>query len=583
MVVAMNYLVEIYDSRGCRIASYDEVPLLDAVQAGPDRSHEIRGLLPRDVEDLGHAYRIRVLVDGAHFCEGLVDLTKPQWGDAKKLILERYVPFHEVIEFEAHSPERNGNTTVSRAYKNREIGAIVKDAINSAKGSIHYWVDHSSYPEGAEREYAKFLARKTDDNELGVGDITTGQWVGSDRIDLSAAYAKDGDTIAGVKVDGAAWPDIRMMLIDCEETSWNWHGVSRHPEIVDWSSEQYAASGYKRKADAATAFLQQLITSNGIDYIELNPHKDAAGEYDDRVDAYGRYLALVYGGGECYNAGLVEQELADIYLYGGGTYHVPEMALKDFFSYVGTHEDSVETTGVSLAEFDVSGGVLEVLTALAYAGGGYVFSVDDSLGVVFRLADKVDRVLFYDARVMGVQLGSSSESMRNLVYFDGNPFTGTVNKTYACGESIDEYGYQGRGFEYFSISMETDADKLAGGMLDDLAYPERLGKVAFFAGDAAIRVGDVVELRDGPLRRFERELPGEWGGRFTGRLVGRVSKVQQRFMGKHVLTTAFLTSPLRSVSNPLSFMTRSQEAASTLFEFRLDDATVGLDMGFHLD
>jgi hypothetical protein len=50
-----------------------------------------------------------------------------------------------------------------------------------------------------------------------------------------------------------------------------------------------------------------------------------------------------------------------------------------------------------------------------------------------------------------------------------------------------------------------------------------------------------------------------------------------------VETVAALTSPLRSVDEPVGFMVRSQPGASTLFQFRLDDETVGLDLGYHLD
>ncbi len=65
--------------------------------------------------------------------------------------------------------------------------------------------------------------------------------------------------------------------------------------------------------------------------------------------------------------------------------------------------------------------------------------------------------------------------------------------------------------------------------------------------------------------------------------MARVRQVTHRFSGRHVRTVVSLGSPLRSVDNPLAFITRSQEAATSLFEFRLDEATVGLDMGFHLD
>ena len=68
----------------------------------------------------------------------------------------------------------------------------------------------------------------------------------------------------------------------------------------------------------------------------------------------------------------------------------------------------------------------------------------------------------------------------------------------------------------------------------------------------------------------------------AGKLAARVRRVRHRFSGRHVETTVDLDSPLRSVGDPLAWLVRSQPAASTLFEFRLDAETVGLDMGFHL-
>ncbi len=583
MVVAMDYLVEIWDAWGRRTAAFTDVPLMDVTRWGPDRQDTIRGLVPKEVGELGPGCEVRVYVDGALFCAAPVVETSPAWSDTRKLILDEYVPLHEVVEFEARSEMHRGNTVVSRAYTNREIGAIAKDAINSALGPIHYWVSHGAYPDGAEREYEKFVARKTDENELETGGIYAGQWAGGARLDLSEAYAKDGDTIAGVVVDGMAWPDIRLMLVDAEETSRNAHAVGRHPEVAFWTNEEYAASGYRRKADAAKAFLQGLLDTEGIDYIELNPHRNASGVFDDRVDAYGRYLGLVYGGNKCFNAAVVEQDLADVHLYDEGKYLVPEMALKDFFSYHGRHEDSVFSTEKTLFEFDVSGGVLEVLTVLCYAAGGRVFSVDPELGVHFREAALPDQVFFFDPTVMGVQLGTSAPGLVNYIYFEGNPLTGPLNAKYSRLESIGEYGLETRNFSYYSLSVESDAAKLAWGLLDDVAYPEPTGQVEFFHGRSGVCVGDLVEFRGEPLRRVERELGEEWGGRFSGKLMSRVKGVRHRFTGKCVSTRMFLTSPLRSVENPMNFIVRSQEPASSLFEFRLDDATVGLDMGFHLD
>ena len=579
----MRYRVEVFDSWGRRQAAFEDVPLLEVVRSAPDAPDTVRGLLPTTLSMLGPAFRIRVFIDDVLFCDTRVVRTAPQWSDTRKLILDKYVPFHEVLEVEAERPACDGNTTVSRAYTNQEIGAIARHAINSARGAIHYTVAHNAYPDGAQREYNKFLLRKTEENELEVGGIAIGQWVATPRIDASNAYAKDGDTIAGLVVDGAPWPDLRLMMIDAEETSRNSHAIARHPEVAEWSDAQYAASAYKRQAEAAKSLLQSLMDTKGIEYIELNPHMDASGAYDDRVDAYGRYIGLVYGGGECFNASVVERGLADVYLYDEGRFHVPEMALKDFFSYSGEHSDSITPTGKYLAEFDVTGGVLEVLGALAYAAGGFIFDVDPELAVRFRKPEAPDRVWYHDPLSMGVRLGVTARPLANHLVLLGNPFVGSISKSYTRGDSIDEYGLRTRHFEYFSISRIEDADALAEGLLADLAYPEPAGEVTFYGGCADVRVGDLIELRGTPLLRFDRELDQEWDARFSGRIAGRVRTVTHRLVGSHTTTTVTLTSPLRSVDDPCAFIVRSQPAASTLFEFRLDDGRVGFDMGFHLD
>ncbi len=579
----MEYTIEIYDTCGRRMRAYAQAPLLDVVRGGPDAPDVVRGLLPKEIAQLGHAFRVRVLVNGVALCDARVDLTSPWWSDSVKLILDKYVPFHEVVEFEAHCCKDELNGWVSQAYANKEVSAIVKDVINRAPGPVHYGVAHTGYPEGAWREHLKFLARKTGDNELEVGGNSRGQWVGADRIDASGAYAKDGDTIAGIKVDGQPWPDIRLMMIDSEELERNSHAIARHPEVAGWTDAQYAASGYRRLAEAARDRLLYEMVVRGIDYIELNPHKNAAGEYDDRVDQYGRYLALVFGGSVCFNAAMVERGLADVYLWEEGRYHAPELALKEFYSYAGATKESIVPTGTALGSFDVRSGALEVITALAYAAGGYIFSVDADRTVHFRPAAAVDRVVCFDPLRHGVQLGARSGALCNEVWFQGNPMSFVAGELFAREDSIREYGVQRRQLSFFSVSRSDDAGRILDGLLADLAYPEPSGSITFFGGKPELRVGEIVEVRGAPLRRLEPELAGEWDGRFTGKLVGRIRSLRHRFTGAHLETVAYLGSPLRSVADPLAFLVRSQEPAGNLYAFRLDDATVGLDMGFHLD
>jgi len=579
----VNYRIEVIDTWGRRIAAYDEVPLLKATRTQPDAGDSIQGILPGTVNDLGLGYRIRVMIEDTLFLEAVITDVKPQWSDTRKLILDRFVHFHEVVEFEAAVEARDGNGSISRAYTNRTVEQIVRSAINSTLGPVHYLVDHTTYPDGAQRESTKFLARKTTENELEIAGIAEGQWVGSGRIDVTGASAKDGDTIEGLKVDGVDWPDLRLMLIDCEETSLNSHAPDLHGEVANWSSAQYDASGYKLKADRATDFLQSMMDTDGIDYIELNPHKDSEGNYDDRVDAYGRYLGFVYGGGKCFNAAMVEQDLAKVYLFDGGEFHVPEMELKDYFSYTKPNSNSIEASAESLLSYDINSGLYEVLTALAYIARGFVWSVDAELAVHFRGPVRSDHVVFFDPLLHGVILGSTIEGIGNGIVLTGNPVTSTVDDLYTNGDSIDEFGFQLRFLEYFSITAQEDGDKLMAGILEDVPYPEPTGEVTFFHGLPALVVGNLVEFRDGDLRRVEREADGEWGDRFSGQLIGRVKEITHEFRGRLVETTARLTSPLRSVDNPLGFIVREQPTAESLFQFRLDEQTVGLDLGYHLD
>lgn len=579
----MKYRIDVVDTWNRRIASFDHVPIMEVTRTTPEKRDTIEGVFPGNVVDLSHGYRILVYVDDTLFMDTTVRKLSPRWSDTRKLILERFVNFHEVINFEAALNALTGNRELSRAYTNRTISQIVKDAITSTLGPVHYLVDHAAYPDGAVREFQKFDTRKQIDNELEVGGISTGQWVDSGRMDLTGTVAKDGDTISGLVVDGLAWPDLRLMMIDSEETSKNSHTITLHGEVSDWTTDQYNASGYKVQGDKATDFLQQLIDTKGIDFIELNPHKNSSGQFDDRVDVFGRYLGFVYGGGECFNAAMVETGNADVLLFDEGRFHVPEMSLKDYFSYTGPASNSIEDSTVTLANFDVTTGLFEVLTALAYAADGYVWSIDADLAVHFRNAGQVDKVIFFDPRLHSVTLGSKLSGVTNGIHFRGNPFTTPFSKSYFNTPSIDEYGFKERSIEYFSVTREEDANLIATGLLRDVAYPVVSGEIEFLHGESQVDVGDILEIRDGALRRLERRVSGEWADRFTNRLVGRVSRVRHRFLGDKVVTKVQLSSPLRSVENPITFIVRSQPDASTLFQLRLDDATVGLDLGFHLD
>ncbi|MBI3118883.1 MAG: hypothetical protein HYZ00_09370 [Candidatus Hydrogenedentes bacterium] len=579
----MNYRIELYDHAGLRRARIEEVPLFEITLGGADSDDLIRGLLPPELPACDIGWRLRVLLEEMVIADAVIESLAPQWGDTKKLILDRYVAFHQVLEATARSSRSGYNPRVTRLFRNARIDDIARGLINTAQGPVHYTVAHTAYPGGAQREHTKFLARKTPENALEIGGISAGQWVDSARINLAGAYARDGDTIAGLVVDGQPWPDLRLMMIDCEETSRNSHAIARHPEVADWDDARYLASGYYRRAVTARDLLQNLIDAHGIGYIELNPHRDASGAFDDRVDAYGRYLGLVFGGSECFNAALVENNLADVYLYDEGRYLAPELALKEFYSYTGPAEDTIEACATVLESFEADAGLLELLATLAYSAPGFVLDVQRDGRIALRAATRPQRVLFFDSARHGAAFGASGQALANILYFSGNPLRGAFQDTYVRGESADAFGAQGSALAHFAFSTSADSARLAEGLLDDLAYPALAGEVTIFGGDPCFTPGMLVELREDPLRRLHEQLPEESGGRFMGKLVARVASVRHRIFGRQVETVLVIDPPLRSVRSPLDYLVRSQRSEDALYALRLDDDAVGLDLGFHLD
>ena len=578
----MNYVIEVIAPGGARVAAWNNVPLLDVFRDTPDGQDRIVGLLPASVAQLGPGHRLRATLDGVAVCDAPIVSVSPEWGDLKRLILDKYVYFHELVAVEAHTERGAGNAKVRRAYTNVPIENIVRDLIDRTPGPIHYSVAHSAYPDGAQREYDKFLARKSDANELEIGGIAAGQWVGADRIDLSEAVARDGDTIAGLRVDGVPWPDFRLMMVDTEETSRNSHAIKWHPEIAAWTSEQYNASMYKQEADAAKAFLQALM-DGGIDYIELNPHRGADGAYDDRVDVYGRYLGLVYGGGACFNAALVEQGHAEVYLYDEGNYLDPALALKDFYSYTGAHTDSIAACATPLESFDFEGTLFEALALLCYAAGGYVFSVGPDGSVTFREGARPDKVHYVDLHTCAIALTANDATLTNRLRVAGNP---AVNGAYVYAsrsDSIAAFGERYASCHIYALRTSNDAARVAAGALDDVGYPALAWELEVFEGTTRYAVGQLIEFRGAMLRRLTPACGTEWGGRFADSFTGRVISVRHRLTGRRISTTIALGSPLRSVADPLDYIVRNQPTADSLYAFRLDHEAVGLDMGYHLD
>lgn len=579
----MHYLIEILDTGNRRVHQITDAPFIEVICRTPDKTDRMAVLLEGTNYDISPAYCVRFYLEEDLICEGSVQSVIPHWEDTERLVFGRYVPFRFFTEVVVERRAALFDGAVTRAYMNQSIDHIVRDAVNRTLGPVHYGIDHTAFPEGAVREYRKFVSRKRPDNELQIDGIEHGQWVGANRIDLTGAFAKDGDTISGIVVDGTPWPDIRLMLIDTEETTRNAHAIKRHPEVAAWTEAQYLTSAYKRRADNAHAALQSLLTTYGIEAIELNPHRDISGAFDDRVDAYGRYLALVYGGGMCFNAAMVELGHADVYLYDSGRYLVPELELKDFFSYGALSTDTIQPVPGYLRHVDLKAGLFESLTALAYAAGGYVWSISSEGTVSFRSADIPNHVFYLDEANLDAALGLEDSDLVNRILFFGNPIEGAFQKTYDQTGSIAEYGARAARLEYYALSRLEDADTLVAGLLNDIAYPTARGHLFFPHGNSQLRVGDIVELRGERVRRYIRRISGEWADRFADRVVGRAASIRYEIAGQHVSTEVQFTSPLRSVESPLTFMVRGQPGPTVLYQFRLDDDGVGTDLGFHLD
>lgn len=577
----MDYRIEIFDPEGRRTASFDRVPLLEVVRAAPDKADRVEGLLPLGIERIGPGWRMRVFIANRLVCDIPVVATRPQWSEARKLVLDRYVSFRGIVVVEGRTEPYAGNLLVAGAWKHAAVDVIARDLIQRAPGRVHYSVAHLDYPDGAQREFAKFIARRLPDNALPSGSIASGQWVGGTRIDAAGAFAKDGETIAGLVVDGVMWPDLRLMMVAAEQTSRNDRAIARHPETAAWSEARYQISGYRRRADAARTALQALIDAKGIDFIELNPHRDATGAYDGRVDAAGRYLGLVYGAGECFNAALVEQGAVDVLLHEDGRILDAAMALKDYFSYAGRHTDSIVHTPTILEDFDFSGGLLEGLTLLAYAGRR-VWRIDPCLSISLCAAEPTDHVVPFIPQRVGVSLGADASSMVNVLVVQGHPLAGPFAVRRERSSSIACHGERKETLVCHALSRLDDAACLAEGLLDDLAFPELRAELLFFHGESRCAVGDLIEVRGSPLARLDRILPDEWGGRFHDRFAGRVTRIVHRLSGRDVTTRVSLTSPMRVVSNPLHAIVRSQLNAGAVYQLRLDDETVCLDAGYGL-
>ena len=576
----MDYRIEVYDPWGRRTARFDDVPLVEA-ERGMAGGGRVRGMLPADIGAFGAGYEVEVYVDGQRFCRAPVRRVTPEWGDQRKLIIDRFLDFQALVGFEAAWEGREADSEVSGGYINARIDRIVKDLVNRAPGPVHYTVAHGAFPDGAEREYAKFLARKTAGGELPHQSVASGHWVGPDRINASHAYAKDGRTIAGLVVDGEPWPDLRLLMVDAESPELDGDAMARHPETAAWSPGRYAASAYGLQGAEAKAALQALLDAHGAAFLELNDRQDLTGAYVGRTDGAGRYLGMAYGGGLNFNAAQIEQGHGRVYLHGDGSILPPDWALKEFFSYRTKSGESIGDISQTMTRYEAAGELSGALTLLAYAAGA-VWGTDEEACVKFRAPDAADRVVFHDPSRTGVGYGESRARLINSLQLRGHPNSG-AETLFAREPSVEAFGLRWDELDAPGLERERDLEALATGVLDDMAYPTVEGDVVWFEGDGGAAPGELLALRGEPLRALRWPVEGRWGGRFSGELIARVERVTHRFTGQRARTRAALTSPLRSAANPLRAMAHAHRPARELLRFALDEPGVGLDLGYHID
>ncbi len=578
----MKMRLDLMDTWRQRIAVIEEAPAVEAMQRGPDQPDLLRCTLPH-VEGFGPGCAINVYVNDAPWRRYEVRRTQLSWDADFQPEHNTRTPVRDCMRVTA-AADPESNRRMRRVYVDTSFEETFRDIISRTPGPLHYHVTHNAYPDGAQREYTKFCGRATADNALEYGGIGTGQWVDSARIDATAAWAKDGDTIGGLVVDGVPWPDVRLMMIDADETTLNNQARKQRPETALWTPERYAKSAYKLRADRATALLQALMDGKGISHIELNPHRDATGAFDDRVDAYGRYIGLVFGGGECFNAALVEHDVADVFLYAEGRYHVPEHRLKEFYSYTGPHTTSHPVIGPHVNALDLDCGAMEAIALLTYMTGDHVFSVSPEMSVSLREITGPDHCYRYRSDMMAVTSGFTDADMINWLGVSGNGVLAPERLTDSRGESIGAYGLRATGMDVEWIGHDEDKQRLVQGLLDDLAWPRPEIRVTFFGGAPELTVGDIVAVVGAPLARRARRVSGEWNDLFDpDTLTGRIVELRHGMRGERTWTEAALSAPLRSVRAPIATMRRIRSKGEPLFALRLDEPLAGLDQPvFHL-
>ncbi len=240
-------------------------------------------------------------------------------------------------------------------------------------------------------------------------------------------------------------------------------------------------------------------------------------------------------------------------------------------------------SGPRIGRFEAAGSVYGAMTLLAYGASGWAWSVDPMGQVRFRPAEQPDRVIMPEARGLVVRPERTTRGVVNTLTVAGHPLLDAVGVTATRPTSVAAYGPAEDRIEVFALPRAADRQQFAEGLLDDLAYADVADRIDAPHGYLAVEVGDLVALRGSGVADTFPQLAGQWGDRFDGEQVGRVRTVRHRIRGVRLETALTLMPPLRSVTNPLAVIRRSQPAAGAYFQFGLDDPAVGLDSGRHLD
>ena len=96
----IRYHIDIFDNIGRRIKRIDRVPLMQIECGDPTYGERVVGLVPPDLGELGHTYRLRFYLEDELQADVPVRMIDPQHGDIDRWILHRLVEFTDIMRVE---------------------------------------------------------------------------------------------------------------------------------------------------------------------------------------------------------------------------------------------------------------------------------------------------------------------------------------------------------------------------------------------------------------------------------------------------------------------------------------------------